>query len=219
MVTPEVQQLADLVEPPAQRDLGDERSARVVITVLGSDASKDMGPDHAVLVVGTIGDDQASETFRDVRRVGGQGVVKSSDDRSCLVDDGHVRMAEDNVRVFVERRNATSEQVAAVQVVMGGPLEVLPAGLAKDEVVVRVETDVAGLADVPDSRVLGRISAADLFGPVRRGIVRDDQLKVGKTLPEQCIERLSEITLPVVYGKADTEPWYIGHDGTVSMSS
>jgi hypothetical protein len=113
-------------------------------------------------------------------------------------------VAENNVWVFVERRNATSEQVAAVQIVVGGPLEILTAGLAKDEVVVRAETDVAGLANVPDSRILGRISAADLFGLVRRGIVRDNQLKVGETLTEQRIERLCEITLSVVYGKADT---------------
>jgi hypothetical protein len=207
VITPEVQQLCDLVEAPTKRELGNPRSAGVVIAVLGSDTSQDAGPDHAVLIVAAIGDDQAPEPFPDVRRAGGQSVVKPLDHRSGLIDGGLVHMAEHDVRVFVERRNATRKQVAAVHVVVSGPLEVLSAGLAKDEVMVWDGADVARLTNVPDSRVLGRIPAADLFSPVRRGIVRDDQLEVGETLTKQRVDRLREITFPVVYGKADTEPW------------
>jgi hypothetical protein len=116
-------------------------------------------------------------------------------------------MAEHDVRLFVERRNATRKQVAAVHVVVSGPLEVLSAGLAKDEVMVWDGADVARLTNVPDSRVLGGIPAADLSSPVRRGIVRDDQLEVGETLTKQRVDRLREITFPVVYGEADTKPW------------
>jgi hypothetical protein len=56
VVTPKVQQLADLVEPPTKRNLGHKRTGSVVVTILGSDASEHVSPDHAVLIVSAIGD-------------------------------------------------------------------------------------------------------------------------------------------------------------------
>jgi len=120
-------------------------------------------------------------------------------------------VSQDDLRVLVERRNAALDQVARVQVVVGGPLEQLAPGLLDQDVMIRRASDVARLPDVPDPRVLLRVATADIRGPVRRGVVRNDQLEVLIGLPEQSVERFGQVLLAVIDRKPDAQPGNRGH--------
>ena len=86
---------------------------------------------------------------------------------------------------------------------MRGPLEVPPAGLADQEVVVGRGADVDRLADVPDPLVALRVVPADVRGLVGRRVVGDDQLEVLVGLRQQRVQRLGEVLGTVVDRQPD----------------
>src|SRR6185369_8677486 len=98
-----------------------------------------------------------------------------------------------------------------VQVIRGRPLEEFAARLPENEIVVRRETNVALVADVPDPGVLLQVAAADAGGAIGRGVVRDNQLEVLVALTEQGFDGLGEVVLAVVDGKPDAQPGCSGH--------
>lgn len=211
VVAPEVQQLRHLVERPVQGDLGDVRAVRVVVAVHRFHPAQHVGPHHPVEVVATGLEQQTAEALRRVRRVGGEPVLVGDRHLAVAVDDRLAGVREDHLRPLVQRLHAAPQQVPAVQVVVRCPLEQLAAGLVEDVVVVRRGADVAGQPQVPDARVLRGVPAADVLGPVARGVVGDDQLEVLVGLAEQGVERLGQVLLAVVHGQADAQPGSVGH--------
>jgi hypothetical protein len=79
------------------------------------------------------------------------------------------------------------------------------------DVVIRRASDVARLPDIPDPRVLLQVATADVRGPVRRVVVRNDQLEILIALPEQRVERFGELLLAVIDRKPDAQPGNRGH--------
>lgn len=212
VVAAEVQQLRHLVEGPVQTDLGDERAVRVVVAVVRLHLAQHVGPHHPVEVVAAGLEQHAAEALRRVRRVGGERVRVRHLHLAVFVDDGLVGVREDHVRPLVEGLDAAPQQVPGVQVVVRGPLEQLAPALGEHVVVVGRGADVPGQPDVPDARVPRRVLAADVLGPVGRGVVGDDQLEVLVGLSEQRVERLGQVLLAVVHGQADAQPGMGGHE-------
>lgn len=205
-------QLGHLVEGTVQTDLGDERAVRVVVAVVRLHPAQHVGPHHPVEVVAAGLEEHAAEALGRARRVGGERVLVRDLHPAVAVDDRLVGVGEDDVGPLVQRVHAAPQQVPGVQVVVRGPLEQLAAALGEHVVVVGRGADVPGEPDVPDARVLRGVPAADVPGPVGRGVVGDDQLEVLVGLAEQGVERLGEVLLAVVDGQADTEPGRGGHD-------
>ena len=146
------------------------------------------------------------EAIRRPRGIGGQRVVHRLRHIADVVDDRLPGVRQYDARVLIERVNAALEQVAAVQVIGGRPLEVLSARLLHHEVVVRRKADIPGLADVANPGILLPVTAADVRGAVGRGVIRDDQLEILIALPQQGLDRLGEILLAVIDGKPDAQP-------------
>ena len=202
VVAPEVQPIRDLVERAVQGDLGGYGPVRVVVTAVQWRPAQDVGPDDAVDVIASVGEQHAPEPLRSPQGGRVQRVLKLLRYRARAIDHCRPGVSEHDMRVLVERFDAPLEQVAGVEVVVGGPLEQLPPGLPDDEVVVRGEADVPRLPDKADPGVLLRVATADVDGAVGRGVVRNDQLEVLVALAEQGIERLGEVVLAVVNREA-----------------
>lgn len=211
VVAAEVQQLRHLVEGAVQGDLGDEGAVRVVVAVVRLDPAQHRGPHHPVEVVAPGLEEQAAEALRSARGVGGEPVLVGDLHLAVAVDDGLAGVREDHLRPLVQRRHTTAQQVPGVEVVVRGPLEQLAAALGEHVVVVRRGADVAGQPDVPDARVLRGVPAADVPGAVGRRVVGDHQFEVLVGLPQEGVQRLGQILLAVVDGKADAQPGVGGH--------
>ena len=110
-----------------------------------------VGPHHPVEVVATRLEQQTPEALRRVRRVGGEPVLVGDLHLAVFVDDRLAGVREDHVGPLVQRLDAAPQQVAAVEVVVRGPLEQLAAALVEHTVVVRRGADVPGQPEVPDA--------------------------------------------------------------------
>ena len=205
MVAAPVEHLRHLDERPLQAQRRDDRPVGVVVGAVRLDAAERVGADDPVEVVAPGRVEQAPQPGRGTRVRGVQGVGKILQDLALLVDQGVPAVRQHHVRPGLQHPHALLEQLRRVQVVVRGPLEVPPAGLADQEVVVRRGADVDRLAQVPDPRVALRVVPADLGGVVGRRVVGDDQLEVLVGLRQQRVERLGEVLGTVVDGQADRQ--------------
>ena len=71
-------------------------------------------------------------------------------------------MRQDGFWMIIQDIDATFHQVTSVQVVMGGHLEEFTASLLGDELVVRAQTYVVRLTNVPDPGILFCVSPANV---------------------------------------------------------
>src|SRR5258708_21311056 len=80
------------------------------------------------------------------------------------------------------------------------PFEVAAPRVAEREVVVRGGAEIVRVAEVADARVAGGVILADFSGPVRRGVVADDEFEIVEALREYRADGDFEIGLAVVDG-------------------
>ncbi len=110
---------------PTEGDLGDERPGGVVEPVLGADAAQHVGPHHAVLVVGAVGDDQAAEAFDGVSGSRCREIVELLHDRpqsSSMTALSTWLSTTSGCSSSTATQRASS--LGRVEVVVRGPLEV-----------------------------------------------------------------------------------------------
>ena len=109
----------------------------------------------------------------------GIGLVERA---SVLVNEPRLRISQYNGRVVLQDVQAAGQIVRFVNIVSRRPLEILSPGSHEQIVIVVRQADVLAAAIVPNSWVLGGIGPANRLGLVGRGIIRDDQLKIGIAL-------------------------------------
>jgi hypothetical protein len=94
-------------------------------------------------------------------------------------------MGQDDVRELVQCLYAELQKITSVQVIVGRPLEQLPARLLDQEVMIRRAAYVALLPEIADPGILLLVATADIGGIVGRGIIGDNQLEILVALAEQ----------------------------------
>jgi hypothetical protein len=177
-----------------------------VVAVIRRDPAQHLGADHTVVVVAAVVEEHAAEADGRGGRRGGQRVLDGLHDLAVGVDDRRPAVGEHHVGMLVERGNAALDEVTAVEVVVRCPLEELAAAVPEDDVVIELAADVAGLSEVADPAVLGRVLPADVLRGVGGRVVGDDQLEVLVRLAEQRFDRFGEVRGSVVDGQADSQP-------------
>ena len=205
VVAAEVEDLGHLVERALQHQARHEGAVGVVVAVVLAHAAQHVGAHHTVEVVAARNAEQAAQPGGGVRVGGVERVVHLHDHLAVVVDVGVPGVREDHLGVLVELLDAQLDEPRRVEVVVRGPLEVLPPRQGHQQVVVGAGADVDGLPHVADARVPLGVRTADLLGAVARGVVADDQLVVGVGLGQQRVQRLGEVLLAVVDGQADGE--------------
>src|SRR5579859_5802380 len=115
--------------------------------------------------------------------VAGQGKVAL--EIAVGIDHFGPGVTQNNRMILVERFNATLQEFGSIDVIMRRPLEVLALAKLKDIIPISRCANVLGGSVVANARVLGRIGPADTLGPIRRGIVGNQQLEVRTGLLEK----------------------------------
>jgi hypothetical protein len=111
----------------------------------------------------------------------------------------------DRRRLGPEGLHTPLEEGRRAGVIVRSPLEELPSRELEDPVEVPGASAVLRAAAVLNPRIRAGVGAADLFGRIRRRVVRDDELEVGEGLAEQRVERFGEKALPVVDRKSNAD--------------
>jgi hypothetical protein len=134
-----------------------------------------------------------------VRRLGARHMVSvHTEGVAALVDVLDRGLAERSVGRRLERRHAALKELRHECIVVGGPLEVLPASELEYAVEVGQRALVDFVSEVPDARVGGGKLATDFRRVVRRSIVGYHQVEVGQRLTQYRLDRLGKEALAVV---------------------
>src|SRR5262249_1340980 len=118
------------------------------------------------------------------------------------VDPGFPGVRDHDLWMRVKRLDASLKQVPAVEVIVRGELEQLAGGLPHHKLLVPAQSDVGGLAKVPDPRILLRVALANGGRAISGGVIRNDELEVLIGLTKQGLKGPGEELLAVV----DREP-------------
>ena len=109
----------------------------------------------------------------------------------------------DRRRTLLEHADEPGEHRPREVVVVRDPLEELTARELEGAVVIGGQADIGLVPDVANAPIPLCKPAADVFGPIGRCIVRDDQLEVSEVLLDQPRQGIGQVLLAVVDGQAD----------------
>jgi hypothetical protein len=87
---------------------------------------------------------------------------------------------------------------------VSGPLEILAGRQLEDTVIVGGCPKIAGIAIIADPLILLREFPADALGIVCRSVIRNNQFKVGKRLPQDRLNGIFDVPFTVVDRKSNT---------------
>ena len=115
-----------------------------------------------------------------------------------FINDCDSRIAHNYTRILIQDRHTFFQEVECLQIIVSDPFEVFGSGQSKCAPVVGIHADVRIVAMVTNSAVSGGIVTADLFGPIRGSVVRNDEFEIGKRLLENGFNRFYNKSLAVV---------------------
>lgn len=156
-------------------------------------------------VVTMIHRHQSIEAGGGVGQISHHIIIVVADDPVVIIDDDRADKRQHHLWVGLQDVETFFQECRRDVVVSGIPAEILAARQLKAPAEIIGDTKIFFRPVVADATVSCCILPADFFRVIRRGIVGDDQLKIGAGLLQNRVERVTNVALPIVdrYRDAD----------------